>query len=147
MRKIAALILTLSVAPAVWAADCEMTIEANDAMQYNVKEMTVPKSCAQYTVHLKHIGKQPKTVMGHNWVLTKAADAQPFSTDALKAGPAKDYMLTDDERVIAYTDMVGGGEEHSVTFDVSKLTEGEEYTYFCTFPGHFVVMHGPLKVQ
>jgi len=141
--KIFALLLTLFVAPA-WAATCEVEIEGNDAMQYNVKEITVDKSCSQFTVHLKHVGKMAKAAMGHNWVLAKTSDAQSIANDSIKAGAANDYLDPKDTRIIAHTKQLGGGEEDSVTFDTSKLTEGEDYTFFCTFPGHFVVMKGKL---
>ncbi len=142
--KFAALLLTLFVAPA-WAATCEITVEGNDAMQFNVKEITVDKSCKEFTVHLKHTGKMAKAAMGHNWVLSKTSDAQSIANDSIKAGAANDYMIPGDERIIAHTKLLGGGEEDSVTFETSKLAEGGDYTFFCTFPGHFVVMKGPLK--
>jgi azurin len=34
-----------------------------------------------------------------------------------------------------------------VKFDLSKLTAGGDYTYFCSFPGHFVLMNGKLIVE
>lgn len=130
----------------VMAADCEATVEANDAMQFNVKEMAIDKSCAKYTVHLKHTGKLAKAAMGHNWVLAKTADKQPVATDGMTAGLDKDYVKPDDARVIAHTKVIGGGESDSVTFDTSKLTAGENYTFFCSFPGHWAIMTGTLKV-
>ena len=42
-----------------------------------------------------------------------------------------DYVKKDDARVIAHTKVIGGGESDSVTFDVSKLAAGQDYTYFC----------------
>lgn len=140
----AALLSVMSL-PAL-AANCEATIEGNDAMQFNTKEMTIDKSCTQYTVHLKHTGKLPKAAMGHNWVLTKAADKQGVATDGMSAGLDKDYVKPDDARVIAHTKVVGGGETDSVTFDVSKLTAGEDYAFFCSFPGHWAIMTGTLKL-
>ncbi|APX75519.1 azurin [Achromobacter insolitus] len=143
----ATLAITLSAASLpVFAAQCEATIESNDAMQYNVSEMVVDKSCKQFTVHLKHVGKLPKTAMGHNWVLTKDADKTAVATEGMTAGPAQDYVKAGDTRVIAHTKVIGGGESDSVTFDVSKLTPGEAYAYFCSFPGHWAVMKGTLKL-
>jgi len=140
-----AALLSAAALPAM-AAQCEATIEGNDAMQFDVKEMTVDKSCEEFTVHLKHVGKLPVAAMGHNWVLTTTADMQAAATDGMAAGAANGYLKPNDERIIAHTDMIGGGEESSVTFDVSKLNEGEEYTYFCSFPGHWAVMKGTLKL-
>lgn len=141
-----AALLSAMTLPAL-AADCEATIEGNDAMQFNMKEMTVDKSCTKFTVHLKHTGKLPKAAMGHNWVLTKTADKQGVATDGMTAGLTKDYVKADDARVIAHTKIVGGGESDSVTFDTSKLAAGENYTFFCSFPGHWAIMTGTLKLS
>jgi azurin len=43
--------------------------------------------------------------------------------------------------------MIGGGESTSITFDVSELEKGGDYTYFCSFPGHWGTMNGKLVVK
>ncbi|HEY9573307.1 MAG TPA: azurin [Pusillimonas sp.] len=129
------------------AAQCEATIESNDAMQFNTKEMTVDKTCKEFTVHLKHVGQLPKAAMGHNWVLTKEADKQGVATDGMAAGLDKDYVKAGDTRVIAHTAVIGGGESTSVKFDATKLAAGENYTFFCSFPGHWAIMTGSLKLS
>ncbi len=147
LAKVAfAALLSAMTLPAL-AAGCETTIEGNDAMQFNTKEMVVDKSCKEFTVHLKHVGKLPKNAMGHNWVLTKEADKQGVANDGMAAGLDKDYVKPGDARVIAHTKVIGGGESDSVTFDTSKLSAGEKYTFFCSFPGHWSVMTGTLKLS
>lgn len=141
-----AALLSVAALPAM-AANCEASIEGNDAMQFNLKEMTVDKSCEKYTVHLKHVGKLPVAAMGHNWVLTTAADMQSAAKDGMAAGAGNGYLKPNDERVIAHTDMIGGGQESSVTFDVSKIKAGEDYMFFCSFPGHSAIMKGTLKLS
>ena len=37
-------------APAM-AADCALTVESNDAMQFNAKNIDVPKSCKKFSDH------------------------------------------------------------------------------------------------
>ena len=130
----------------VLAAQCETTVESNDAMQFNTKEIVVDASCKQFTVHLKHVGKMAKAAMGHNWVLTKEADMQPVATDGMTAGLANDYVKAGDSRVVAHTKLIGGGESDSVTFDTAKLAAGEQYAFFCSFPGHWAIMKGTLKL-
>jgi azurin len=132
---------------AAFADDCATEIEGNDVMQYNKKEITVPASCKEFTVTLKHAGKMPKATMGHNWVLTKAADEKNVIKEGIAAGPSKDYIESGDSKVIAHTKLIGGGESDSVTFPVSKLTAGEAYAFFCNFPGHAAVMKGTLTVK
>lgn len=141
----AATVLALASAP-VLAAECSVDIAGNDQMQFDKKEITVSKSCKQFTVNLKHPGKLAKNVMGHNWVLTKQADMQGAVNDGMAAGLDNNYVKKDDARVIAHTKVIGGGESDSVTFDVSKLAAGQDYAYFCSFPGHFALMKGVLKL-
>jgi azurin len=141
----AATILALASAP-VLAAECSVDIAGTDQMQFDKKEITVSKSCKQFTVNLKHPGTLAKNVMGHNWVLTKQADMQGAVNDGMAAGLDNNYVKKDDARVIAHTKVIGGGETDSVTFDVSKLAAGQDYAYFCSFPGHFALMKGVLKL-
>lgn len=128
------------------AANCSIDIQGNDAMQFDIKSIEVSKSCKDFTVNLSHPGTLAKNVMGHNWVLTTSADYQGAAVDGMSAGLDKDYVKPDDTRVIAHSKMIGGGEKTSVTFPVSKLSAGVEYTFFCSFPGHWGMMKGPLKL-
>ncbi|WP_200843284.1 azurin, partial [Raoultella sp. 18086] len=127
-----------TVADRTWLGAIE--IEGNDAMQFNKSAISVPQSCKQFTVKLKHAGKLPKTAMGHNWVLAKTADMQGASADGMAAGAEKNYVKDGDKRVIAHTKLLGGGESDAVTFPVASLKAGEAYTYFCSFPGHSALM-------
>ncbi|TCS39510.1 azurin [Paucimonas lemoignei] len=144
--KIAVLLLFSGLAGPVLAAQCNVEIEGNDAMQFNKKSIDVPQSCKKFTVTLKHTGKLPKASMGHNWVATKTADMQGVVNDGTTAGLDKDYVKPGDNRVIAHTKVVGGGESDSVSFDASKLKPDGDYTFFCSFPGHSTVMKGKLTV-
>lgn len=141
-----ALLAAGGIAAPAMAADCAITVEGNDQMQFNVKSIEVPKSCKNYTVTLKHVGKMPKSSMGHNFVLSTTADATAVAADGMKAGAGADYVKAGDTRVIAHTKVVGGGESTSVSIDVSKLKAGGDYTYFCSFPGHSFIMKGTLKL-
>ncbi len=141
-----AALLSVMAAPAM-AAQCDVTIEGNDAMQFNMKEFVVDKSCDEFTVNLVHVGKLPKAAMGHNVVITKTADKQAVANDATTAGPANDYIKPNDDRVIAHTKLLGGGEKDSVTFKTSALEAGGDYTFFCSFPGHWASMTGKVVVK
>jgi azurin len=127
-------------------AACSVDIEGNDAMQFNVKSIEVAKSCKEFTVNLKHPGSLAKNVMGHNWVLAKTSDLQGVATGGMSAGLDKDYIKPDDARVIAHTKVIGAGETTSVTFAVSKLAADGDYSFFCSFPGHWSIMKGTLKL-
>ena len=93
------------------------------------------------------VGKLPKAAMGHNWVLSKASDAQGVAADGIPAGLDKAYVKPGDARVIAHTKVIGGGETDSVSFDVSKLKAGDSYAWFCSFPGHASIMKGTLTLS
>ncbi len=125
-------------------AACDVTVEAGDNMKYNTKEIAVDKSCKEFKVHLKHVGKMNKGSMGHNLVITKTDDMKGVIGDGIKAG-APEYVKPNDERIVAHTKMLGGGEEDTITVDMSKVKTDGDYSFFCSFPGHSSVMKGKLK--
>lgn len=126
------------------ADECAVTVSANDAMQFDVKAITIGKACKNFTVTLKHSGKLAKNVMGHNLVVSKTEDSQAIATDGLSAGVDKDYLKADDTRIIAHTKVIGTGESTSVDLPLDKITKGGSYTFFCSFPGHIALMKGTL---
>ena len=130
----------------VWAQDCAVTVEANDQIQFVQSELTVSSSCEEITVTLKHIGTLAANIMGHNWVLTTTPDYMSVAQAGQASGPPS-YVPSGDTRVLAATDIIGGGEETTITFDAAILSSAGEYTYFCSFPGHFVLMYGKLIVE
>lgn len=137
---------TLFGASGAMASECAATIESNDAMQFNVKSMVVPKACKSFSVTLKHVGKLPKAAMGHNWVLTKSADMAATAKDGIAAGVSNHYLKPQDTRVIASTPLIGGGESSTIEFAVDKLSATGDYSFFCSFPGHSALMKGSLKL-
>jgi azurin len=128
------------------AAECEITINTGDTLSYDTTAINIDPACDEFTVHLTHTGKLAKNVMGHNWVLSKASDVNGIATDGMRAGLDKDYLKPDDDRVLAHTKVIGPGEEDSVTFSTDLLKEGEEYLFFCSFPGHFAAMRGTIAI-
>lgn len=132
------------VATAAHADPCKMSIESNDAMQYSLREMVVPTSCSEVEVSLRHAGKLAAKVMGHDWVLTRESDMPAVVNAGLAAGLKHGYLPENDRRVIAATQVVGGGETATVVFSTSALQVGTRYVFFCTSPGHSSMMHGRL---
>src|ERR1700726_2202207 len=126
---------------------CKLEISANDAIQYDKKQLTITADCTQVQLTLTHTGKLPAQSMGHDWVLVKAEDLSAVASDGLTAGIAADYVKKDDPRVIAHTKIVGGGESTSVTFATAALKKGQSYKYLCTFPGHNALMSGDFIIQ
>jgi len=148
-KPLTVLACTLLAGPALapaFAAECATEIEGDDLMKFNKADISVPTSCKEFKVTLKHTGQSPKTAMGHNWVLSKTSDLAGVAGDGLKGGLENDFLKPSDPRVIAHTKVVGGGESASVSFATSKLQAGENYAFFCSFPGHAAIMKGTLTL-
>ncbi|HGO8661052.1 TPA: azurin [Neisseria meningitidis] len=126
------------------ADNCAATVESNDNMQFNTKDIQVSKACKEFTITLKHTGTQPKASMGHNLVIAKAEDMDGVFKDGVGAADT-DYVKPDDARVVAHTKLIGGGEESSLTLDPAKLADGD-YKFAYTFPGHGALMNGKITL-
>jgi len=139
---------TSEAVAAEWSAEgsCQQVIEGNDMLQFNLKEMVVSANCKEVTVTLKHTGAMPANVMGHNWVLTNNTDFMPVAQAGGAASIENNYVPVGDQRVLAATTIIGGGQETSVTFSIDSLVVGDDYTFFCSFPGHYAIMKGAFKV-
>ena len=145
-KLVAVSLLTLASGQLL-AAECKVTVDSTDQMSFNTKAIEIDKSCKTFTVELTHSGNLPKNVMGHNWVLSSAADMPAIASDGMAAGVDKNYLKEGDTRIIAHTKLIGAGEKDSVTFDVSKLAAGTDYAFFCSFPGHISMMKGTVVVK
>lgn len=120
-----------------------ITLESNDQMQFNKKELKVPVG-EPVVLTLKHVGKMAKEVMGHNFVLLdKGVDFNDFAS---KASVAKDtdYIPEDTSEVIVHSALIGGGESDTVEFTIH---EAGSYEFLCTFPGHYAMMKGILIAE
>lgn len=88
-------------------------------------------------------------VVPHNWMLAKPGTLKKIGdlanlmiTDP--QGLAKHYV-PDSPDVIVYTDMTNPKGAFTIHFQAPK--EKGDYPYLCTFPGHWMVMNGILKVE
>ena len=127
------------------AGNCSATVESNDNMQFNTKDIQISKACKEFTITLKHTGTQPKSGMGHNIVISKAEDMDGVLKDGATAGADADYVKAGDARIVGHTKLIGGGEEASVTVDPAKLADGS-YKFYCSFPGHGALMKGDVTL-
>ncbi len=124
----------------------EFKITGNDQMKFNIESIEAMAG-QPLKVTFSNVGTMPKASMGHNWVLLKKdVDAAVF-TEAGFASAGNDYINPDDNnKVLAKTPILGPGESHTVTFNAPS--EAGEYTYVCTFPGHYIIgMKGVLVVE
>ena len=134
--------LLLLASHIAWADPCHVAIESNDLMRFTQQQLTVPANCAEIEVTLTHIGTLPAKVMGHNWVLAKTSDVAAIASAGIGAGFSNNYHPVGDQRIVAATRIVGGGESTTVKFSSTALQSGADYTFFCSAPGHTSIMKG-----
>lgn len=145
MRRL--LFAALFIAGSVQAENCVIDLQGDDAMKFDKTEVAVSARCATLTINLAHVGKLPVTAMGHNVVIAETADVNALGTAGMSAGAAASYVPAGDARVLAHTPLVGGGATTTATFPGSVLKAGGDYSFFCSFPGHWAIMKGKLTVQ
>lgn len=135
-----------SAKPNPWAkgkGGREVLIEAALGLQYVQKQLTA-KAGEKLTIVFKN-----PDVVPHNWMLAKPGTLQKIGNLANlmitdPQGLAKHYVPDSDD-VLAYTDMTNPKE--SFTIHITAPKEKGDYPYLCTFPGHWMVMNGVLKVE
>lgn len=121
----------------------EILLLTDDKMKYD-KTILNAKAGQKITLTLKHGGKMSKSIMGHNFVLLKKGVVlSKFAQQAI-AAKNNDYIPENTNDVIAYTKMLGGGESDTITFEAPAKGV---YVYVCSFPGHFALMKGVLRVN
>lgn len=147
-KKILGATVVLSLmSPVAFASECDISIEATASMAFSTKEITINKACKEVNLTLKNVGNMPKAAMGHNLVITKKADMQAVLTEGNAAGLSKNFVKDNDDRVIAHTAVLGGGESATIKFKTDKLNTKDAFAFFCSFPGHSAVMNGVVKVN
>ena len=148
IKKILGATVVLSLmSPVAFAGECDFTIEATAGMAFSTKEIIINKTCKEVNLTLKNAGNMPKAAMGHNLVITKKADMQAVLTEGNAAGLSKNFVKDNDDRVIAHTAVLGGGESATIKFKTDKLNTKDAFAFFCSFPGHSAVMNGVVKVN
>mgnify|MGYP003626747564 CR=1 len=121
----------------------EVVLESNDQMKFNLSEIKV-EAGTTVKLTLKHVGKLPKQVMGHNFVLLKkGVEMKDFAMTAMKAKD-NDYIPESTDQIIANTALIGGGESTTIEFEAP---EKGEYIFICSFPGHYALMNGKFIVE
>lgn len=146
IKKIIVLFTVLFMVSSAYSQPREIYIEGHDQLRYTVETIKA-KPGEKLKITLKTVSAMDKSQMSHNWVLLKqGTDALNFVTKGL------DYQKNDfidpdlKNQIIAKTDMLGNGEEDSVTFTVPE--KKGTYQYVCTFRAHFQAgMKGKLIVE
>jgi azurin/sugar phosphate isomerase/epimerase len=121
----------------------EIVVVAALGLQF-VQKQLVAKAGEKLTIRFKN-----PDVVPHNWLLAKPGSLQKLGEKcnlliADPQGMAKHYVPDSDD-VIAYTDMTNPKGEFLIHLTAPK--EKGDYPYLCTFPGHWMVMNGVMKVE
>lgn len=122
----------------------EVDLTGNDKMQFNLKSIVASEGDV-IKVNFMNIGKMPKNVMGHNFVLLKeGVNVADFASKALKA-KENDYIPEDElSNIIVHSKMLGPGENEIITFNAPSKGI---YKFVCSFPGHYITMQGDLIIK
>jgi azurin len=126
-------------ASATAAKTVELEVSAKaSTMAFDQTALSVPTGAK---VHLTFENKKPGA-LPHNWALVMPGTEAKVAAAGLKAGEAKSYITKTDD-LLAYTELVKPGAKGEVTFTAPAAGK---YPYICTYPGHYVMMHGVLTV-
>lgn len=121
----------------------EVELTVNDQMEFNLQEIRV-KEGQRVRLILKHAGQLPENAMGHNFVLLQqGTDLAGFAGQAAGARE-NDYIPPATDKVIAHTELIGGGEQTSIEFEAPPAGT---YDFICSFPGHYIQMQGKFIVE
>lgn len=125
------------------AAGRVVTMEAALGLQFMTKRFSAATG-ERLTLEFKNPDLVP-----HNFVLARPGSLASLGDQVNKLisrpGAAARHYVPDSPDVLVWTDMVNPGQEFTIHFD-APATPGE-YPYFCSFPGHWQVMHGVLEVK
>ncbi len=137
---------TTSAPPPAPAGTRTLQITGDDTMHYNVTRLEA-QAGESLRVVFTNIGKMPKQAMAHNWVLLKPCSEADFNAFGMAAVMATPTHIPPGKaaQIIAQTRLLGPGE--SETIDFKAPGEPGEYSFLCTFPGHFALMRGKLVVK
>lgn len=126
------------------AAPRTIEITANDQMKYSVATVEA-KVGETLKVVLKNVGTLPKEAMGHNWVLLKpGTDINAFAMASMTAKDSEYIAPSQKDKVLASIKVLGPKQEGDVTF---TLPAAGEYTFICSFPGHYMLMKGTVTAK
>ena len=130
----------------IFANDCSIQITGSDMMKYDLQEINISSKCVSFEIKLKHGGKLPVSAMGHNIVITEESNFMPVAQLINMDNGIENGYLPVSDKILFRSDMIGGGESTSLTVDLSKLDSTKSYIFFCSFPGHWAIMKGKIKL-
>jgi len=121
----------------------EIVIDAALGLQFVQKELT-----AKPGEKLTLVFKNPD-VVPHNWLLAKPGSLEKLGVlcNLMITDPKglEKHYVPDSPDVLFYTDMTNPNGSFTIHFTAPD--QPGSYPYLCTFPGHWMIMNGQLKVE
>ena len=109
-------------------------------MKYDVENITVKEGSK---VKITLINEGIDVAMQHNILFVNFGKRKDLAAKAVQAGADKNYV-PQDPNLIAASDMAMPGETVVLEFDAPKKGN---YEFFCSYPGHSMMMRGYLFVK
>ncbi|MEM6633179.1 MAG: plastocyanin/azurin family copper-binding protein, partial [Bacteroidota bacterium] len=132
----------LTSMPKSWANGPDQTISmaTEPGLQFDVKTVTV-KAGSKIKLTFNNDDDMP-----HNLVVVRPGTADAVGTAALGLGVKGMNLgyIPEDVNILHHTQLLQPGISESIYF--TAPTEPGEYTYVCTYPGHYLIMRGVFKV-
>ena len=127
-------------------AACFLEIASGDLLKFNNRKLTIDSSCSKFTIYFQHEGEMAAEIFGHNVVILETKNFDKVKSKIDKSLGEESGYLPHMPEIVAKTGIIGGGSKTSVTFDATKLSKDFEYMFFCSFPGHYGAMQGPIEI-
>ncbi|WP_247232906.1 plastocyanin/azurin family copper-binding protein [Telluribacter sp. SYSU D00476] len=132
----------LTEMPADWTngPDQVITLGTKPGLKFEVQEVRIKAGS-----RVKWVFNNDDDML-HNCVITKPGTANQVGEAALNLGlkgPEMQYVPVSDN-VLFHTNILQPETSEAIYFVAPK--QPGDYTYVCTFPGHYIVMQGKLKV-
>ncbi|TCK82628.1 plastocyanin/azurin family copper-binding protein [Albibacterium bauzanense] len=128
--------------PANWGgkADLTITLRTLSGLKFSTDNITV-----KVGTKLKLVFNNNDDML-HNFVMTEVGAGNEIGELALKLGVQGEKMnyVPNSSKVIAYTKILQPGETQAIYLNVPN-TPGV-YPYICSYPGHYLVMRGVIRV-
>lgn len=120
------------------------TVEINissvkDLMKFDTAQITVKTGTK---CHVSFHSNATMDVLPHNWVLVNPGTEAAVALAGLQKGLDANY-IDPGPNVLAYTPLAKPGQTVETTFTAPAPGT---YSYICTCPGHYMMMHGKLIV-
>lgn len=122
-----------------------ISLTGNDQRQYN-DTLFLVKAGQKITLTMQNVGNEPAATMSHDVIILKPGSSiSAFGNAATSAGNGPDALsklpANLKKEIIAHTKMLSAGQSAQITFTLPKPGI---YPFMCSFPAHYLTMHGEI---